>query len=1119
MPLDLIIGACGSGKTAECIRRIMQLEQAGENVIYLVPQQFTLESERLLLEKSAGCAIMKTRVLSFRRLAYVIMNDSDVHKPVLSATGRAFLLRRIVYENRDSLEYFSKVIDKQGFLDSLVNLFTEFYQYEVTPEKLIAAYEGVDKNDSLSLKLKDMHLIYSIYREHIAKNYAAAEETLDILAAGIKESDYVKNCHIFIDSMDYFIPQEYSVIQRLMLHAKSVTVALNGDFSSLKYGHISPYDPYYEAKRTAARLVRIAGESKCAVNKPLFLGECMRHKGHADMLHLHKNYFANTPIPYAGVPENIHIMRAADMAGELDAVCRKIKELVMVKKIRYDSIAVIIDPSYEADVKRRFTEYGIPVFLDSKRPVTGHPLTALILSVLDILCSGPGNMLVYAKNYFSPADSEDVFYLENYMLKHSLGASAWRMKEWNFGFGTEESEEKILINAVKDELTGSLEKIRRALKPGKKYRVEFITEKIYDFLFGIGADKRLTELAESSRGDMNAFRRHSRIWDELVNVFETMAEITDAETDLAEFTALLRSGLELCGISMIPPTQDTVIIGDIDRSRLPRIDTLFMLGVNEGKIPPYADDIGLLGDRERTLLTENYFEMAANDLRRINMMDLNIYSLLLKPDSELYVSCTAFGSGGKRSVQSSVITRLMKLFPEIKIGSDEYSGLLPAPVPAFEDMVRDMRLYCGGSETDGDTREKFYNSYDWFRHSNEYSDRLDMLRTAADDELSKRANNNLKLNEASLKKLYDDTLSGSVSKLESYAECPFAYFLKYGLGIREREEYEFDSIRLGNLFHSVLEGFSAGLKAENTDWRTLGEDDVRTRVENCVDGIIPEAFNEIIAADPRFVYTVKRVKNIMTKSVNALCSHVRSGLFTPYAFETEFGAGKTLPPIVFQLENNKKIVLNGKIDRIDILENDGEKFVKIIDYKSGNRDFSRSELYYGMQLQLILYMDSYLKTAHAKNAADLLPAGVFYFKVSNPMIEKNGGEADIEKMILEQYDMNGLVLNESAVTDAIGKKTEPKNARSKAKIETLNHVETVDRAGFAKLCEDAEEIVKALGSEMLDGNIDISPVKCGRKTGCDYCGYGSICRFDVRENAAYRTGPVKTKDSGEEDGK
>ena len=1107
MSLSFIIGGCGCGKTSECIKRISELEKTPCSILYIVPQQFTLETERLLLEASENGAIMKTRVLSFRRLAYTLMNGSE-SRPMLSALGRAFVVRRIAYEHKDELEHFSKSIDKQGFLDSLVNLITEFYQYNITPEKLLEAYNGTDKNESLSLKLKDLYIIYSAYRDYIQTAYTVSEEALELLCDRIKDSELIKNSHIFIDMMDYFIPQEYDVIRRLLLHAKSVTVALNGAFKSLSFGSYSVFDPYFETKRTVNRLLDMAKECKVTVENSLFLTESKRHGSHPDFLYLQKNYFYTKAQPCPTAPENIHITQANDIDTELDDVCAKISGLVREKGLRYDDIAVIIDSSYHTALKNRFDAYNIPVFIDSSRPVSQHPLTGFILAALDILCYGINtkNILKYAKNAFSPVSDEDVCLLENYVLKHGLDGYAWGKKEWRYGFSSAESEGYMRINAAKNACTDSFKPLTDSIKKNKTYTARYITEKIYEFLFAVGADKKLEEMCKKAEddGDLNAFRRHSRIWNELVRIFETMVLIDNKESDIAEFSAVLRSGLELCKISIIPPTQDNIIIGDIDRSRLPRIKALFMLGMNEGIIPPYTDDIGIFGDRERTFLTEKYFEMSADNLHKINLIDMNIYTLLLKPDSSLYLSYTSFDQSGKKAVRSSVISRLLKLFPKTEI-KEAAKALRPSsPEPAFEKMTGRLRAYRDGS----DISDEIYKTYAWFRESAEYRHKLEMLKTIASDELAKPENTNMTLSRAAAEKLYGLALSGSVSRLEAYANCPFAYFLNYGLHIRERDVYEFDAIHLGNVFHSVLEGFSNSLSNSKKDWRELKNSEITAEVEKCVDGLIPEAFNDFIAEDPQFSHTMQRIKKVMSHSISALCSHVRAGTFEPAEFEVGFGTGKTLPPIVFALDDGKRIILNGKIDRVDILESDGKNYVKIIDYKSGNRDFSREQLYYGMQLQLILYMDSYIKTKKAASGKELLPGGVFYFKVSDPFVEKNNGDIDIEKLILEQYDMNGLVLNENAVLSAIGEVTPPKTAASRMKVETLKSVQTADRDDFGKLCEDAEKITQLLGRDILDGKIDIRPVKYKQETGCQYCAYSSICRFETRENAQYRTNKI-----------
>ena len=607
MALQLIMGGCGSGKTRECIKRITQLDKAGESVIYIVPQQFTLEAENMLITASGAGAIMRSRVLSFKRLAYVAMNGANLHKQMLSPFGRSFLVRRLARENREKLSYYSKVTGRSGFLDSLVNLMTEFYQYGIKPEMLLSAANAIEDGESLKLKLNDIYVIYSAYRDYISSRCIAAEETLDILAENIKNSELIKNSHIFIDGVDYFIPQEYRVIRELLRHSKGVNITVCGSFKK-PVSH-SAFDPFYEQKRTVRQLSALAEETGCKVLPTYYLQGCKRHESHPDFLHLSGNYFKSRPEKFAGEPHNIHIYRADDADAELEFVCRRICELIRSQNCKYDDIAVIIDPSLSQAVKNKFGLYNIPVFIDSSRPVSAHPLTELILCVLDILCRGIDTklMLRYAKGIFSPADKEDVYYLENYVLKHGIDGDTWLKSEWSWGFADPEADEDFaIINAAKKDCVDSLAKIRKKLRRGKELEVKDIIGEIYDFLYEIKVPDTLDKLAEDARenGDMNGFRQHSRIWDELSDIFTALADIYDKPTDIVSFAEVFKNGLELCSISIIPPTRDNVIVGDIDRSRLPDVKTVFVIGAREGVIPPFTDDIGLLADNERTFLSD-----------------------------------------------------------------------------------------------------------------------------------------------------------------------------------------------------------------------------------------------------------------------------------------------------------------------------------------------------------------------------------------------------------------------------------------------------------------------------------------------------------------------------------
>lgn len=353
--------------------------------------------------------------------------------------------------------------------------------------------------------------------------------------------------------------------------------------------------------------------------------------------------------------------------------------------------------------------------------------------------------------------------------------------------------------------------------------------------------------------------------------------------------------------------------------------------------------------------------------------------------------------------------------------------------------------------------------------------------------------------------LYGNILSGSVTRLEQYAACAYAHFLQYGLELTERRRYELAAADIGNLFHDSIDLCFRRVLEEGRDWRTITEEERTSLVRDCVGQVTEEYGNTILKSTSRNAYLARRVEHITQRTVWALQQQIIRGDFSPAGFEVTFSAADNLKAMRIPLSADEELHLRGRIDRLDQCE-DGEKvYVKIIDYKSGSTNFDLAAIYYGLQLQLVVYMDAVIEMTERKYPQkEVIPAGILYYNIADPLAEKNGqpDEDEVNAEILRRLRMNGLINSELEairhLDNTIEKESDiiPVVLKDGAVQEGKSSV--ANRERFDRLRRYVQEKVRKAGLEILDGEIGAVPYKSGTRTACDYCPYHAVCGFDKK---------------------
>lgn len=1114
MALRFLIGAAGTGKTEYCMKEIITAQSAHRGrQIFLVPEQYTSQAERDLTARTERKGILTAEVLSFGRLAHQFFAKNGLNRAViLGDVGKQMALQKILLEQRDDLPYFCHMMDKNGFVSRLGKTITEFFRYRVTPEQLETMSNQEGLSHSVQNKCRDMASIYRRYEEFLSETYLTGDTTLSLLEEKLASSAAFGDTEIWLDGFYGFTPQEYGVIAQLLRLCKRVSITLPMDEHSYFASSLPPAAPFFEPHLTKQKLVSLAEEMGIAMESPVFFKENHRSKTPA-LAFLEKNYFYGY---YKKSPdhEGIHICSCATRESEMAYAAGQILSLVREQGLRYRDIAIVTNAmsAYEKGLKGILSEAGIPCFVDSRRDIASHPLIGLVNSLLECVVYDfrYESVFSYLKTGLTPMAQEDMDILENYVLAYGIKGYKWKKDVWAYGFQPGQEAEQAYLNDLRAQVMTPFASLL-ALKRKKNLPLRDWVTALVVQLDTLGIAEKLTALSEAAAAKGNAAKaeEHRQIWQILMDVLQKAVEILgDAPMSLDTFARILSAGLEESSMGLIPPTADSLLVGDIERSRLPDIKALLVLGVNDGILPAPDENTGIFTETEREALTAAGMELAPDGKRKLFEEQFLIYRGLTKPSHALYLTYANGDTEGKALFPSSLIARIAKMYPTL---TEERDDALPlsslTPGGCFHQLGTQMRKHVEESPME----PMWQDIYSYFATTPQWQQQLSLLRQGFSVHDRRQ-----KLSPKTAKNLYGKNILSSVSRLERFAACPFAYFAEYGLKARPRQLYQLRTPDLGNLFHQVLEQFAATLKKDGISWQTLTQEETERRMDAAVDEAAPHLGNEILMDSAANRYLIKRLKRISRRAGWTLVRHIQSGMFEPAGYEVGFGPHEALPPIVIGMSDGSKLILRGKIDRVDLLDAEGNKFVKIIDYKSGTKAFDFQDIYYGLQLQLLLYLDAYLKNHGTESYR---PGGVFYFRITDPTqtVTEEMSAEEIEHLLYSKMQMSGLVLENETVIKAMDEVfVDPVSGGMRlgaSDIIPLKYTKKGTPTASSLLATEEEynalmaftaKRAATIGESMKAGIITPAPYRKQNSTPCDYCVFSSICRYEYKDRPYYR---------------
>ena len=1130
MALQLILGGSGSGKTTYLYDEVIRLsmEHPQEQYFLIVPEQFTMQTQKDIVTRHPNHGTMNIDIVSFARLAYRIFEELAVEQlSVLDDMGKSMVLRKVAAAQKRQLVLFGGQLSKPGFVGQLKSMLSEFYQYGITPEALREMAPSA-RSPLLRQKLEDLALVEQSFQEYIEGHYITTEQVLDVLCRLIPESGLIRNSVIALDGYTGFTPVQYRLTELFLVYAKQVYVTVTADEAAGIYGKMGIQNLFYMSRQMAVRLSEIAEKNQVKKLPDIILGEQKnrRFARRPELAWLEQNLFRyGTETAYTGeATDSIVFFQASNPSGEVSHIVHEIQRLVQEGKARYREIAVITGdlPGYGKEITHQFTQNQIPHFMDDKKNVLDNCLVELIRASLEAVRQDFSyeSVMRYLRTGLVSQERTMVDRLENYILAMGIRGGKRFRETWERTYRGAGDLNVTEVNAFKDRVLAPLFAMQERFRQAD-LTIAGMTEAVLTLLADCRAEEQLESYQEyfTKIGEHRLAKEYGQVYGLVTELLKRLSDLLGEErVSRKEYLEILDAGFAELKVGVIPAVADRVVVGDITRTRLAHIRVLFFAGVNDGIVPARKERGSLLSDRDRDFLGEHHLELAPTAREESFQQRFYLYLMMTKPSKQLILSWCRTGADGKSRRPSFLIGELRAMFPDAVLTDQEtqMDSEIYSVAEAKQRLSTKLGQYRDGQLEQDEEKAQFLELYRWFASSKDNQKILRRFMDAAFFVYEQQG-----ISHAVAKALYGEILSGSVTRLEQYAACAYSHFLRYGLELLERKRFELASSDIGTLFHESIDLCFRRVKEKQYDWHTMTNETRDMLVEECVAAVTENYGNTILGSSARNRYLAQRVGQITKRTVWALQQQIKKGDFIPTGFEVSFSAADNLSAMKIALSESEALHLRGRIDRMDVCEDGGKVYVKIIDYKSGSTSFDLLALYYGLQLQLVVYMDAVTEMAqHHYPDKEIVPAGILYYNIADPLAEKKG-QPDPEKIdaeILKKLRMNGLVNSELEVVRHLDRTIEKESDVIPVVLKDgevqAGRSSVANRERFARLSQFVHRKLKEAGQKILDGEIGVAPYKNGQRTACDYCPYHAVCGFD-RKTSGYEFNRWKNRKTEE----
>ncbi|MCM1111628.1 MAG: exodeoxyribonuclease V subunit gamma [Muribaculum sp.] len=1147
MSLRFYFGPSGAGKSRQLYEEILERAKdcPRQNFLVIVPDQFTMQTQKELVTLSERGGILNIDVLSFGRLSHRILEEvgwEDV--PVLDDTGKSLVLQRVAAGLQDRLPTLGGLLNRQGYIHEVKSAISEFMQYGVGTNDMSRLIAFAAGREALVRKLQDLEVLYKGFMEYIQGNFITTEEKLDVLARSLEKSRLLPGSVVIFDGFTGFTPIQNRVIQELMRLCGEVIVTVILGEGENPYVQDGEQRLFHLSKKTVADLERLAKAAGADRGRDVFVTKtgqrdqtgrqdrtgqwdqtgrqdqaggfgrevllCANHRHRFTdapaLEHLERNLFRYPYEAYEGTQEEIRLFETLSPREEVHQAGLEICRLLREEGLAYRDIAIVIGDleGYAPYVESEFGRMDIPCFLDRTRGIVLNPMIEYIKSALELFEWDFSYQAVfhYLRSGLADLEPEEIDELENYCLQ--MGIRGYRSWSRSFTRKTaqmgEDEEPLAHLNELRERFVAQVEMLKLS---GRAPAAEYV-DRLYEFVVANRVQQKLAayESRFEAEQERSRAREYAQIYRLLMELLEQVHQLLGQESiTLEEFRDILESGFGEIEVGAVPQNVDRITVGDMERTRLKQVKVLFFLGVNDGNIPRNTSKGGVISDMDREFLRESDLELAPSPRQQMYIQRLYLYLNMTKPSKRLYLSYSRANSAGKSLRPSYLIEVVQNLFPGLLI---EFPACMPAaeqivnPVQGREFLAGKLREYAEGAIGDDEAQTEFFTIYQVFGEEAACADRERLTKAAfaryRDAGLSRIVS----------RLLYGQRLQNSVSRLETFAACAYRHFLQYGLSLREREEFGFETVDMGNVYHAVLEHFGGQLTEHGYTWFDFPEEFGERAVREGLEAYAAVYGDTVLYSSARNEYALTRMGRILTRTVLTLQSQLKKGSFRPEEYELSFRFVSDLDSVSVTLSEYERMHLQGRIDRIDTVEDEEHVYVKVIDYKSGNRQFDLVALYYGLQLQLVVYMNAALELEARKYPdKEIVPAALLYYHIDDPTVETavELSEEELQAQIAGQLRMNGVVNDEAGIVEKLDHTMQgrsdviPVERKKDGSFSARSGLMSSDE--FRLASDYVNRKIREIGRKMLDGCISVNPYEKGSaETACTYCAYKKVCGFD-----------------------
>lgn len=1083
MTIRLITGrGAGSArrKTQIVYRQIYHALKAGADRCFLiVPESFTYSAERGLIEATGMRGLMGAEVMSLDRLAARVFSEAGgATAHFIDGHGRRMLLTKSILSSRDALQMYGKSVGRRGFVNDMEAFVGELRENGFTHDDLQAVLSEMPEGSLLTRKLKDTELILDAYEASLGSDRLDETDRSRLLSEKIRQANFLKDAQVWMDQFYTFSKNDFEIVGAIADRAQKLTITLPLDEDPTA----ADEDVFAIVRQTFADL---SERTKAAGSELKMMAVDPEPSLDPELTWLEHEWFSLTPQPWEKVPEHIDLHVCSDLWDEAECAARTIIRLTRDEGYRYEDFMILVGSpeTMGSEIARALAMYNIPSFVDRLEPVMNHPLVAFLFAALDAvrIHLGGDSVMAYAKTAFSGLTPEQVMALDNYA--QTFGIKGWRWQKSfqknRFRDGRNGQKDKRYLwdldslNQVKDRLLSPLMSLKKEMQEAGCHRERI--EALVHFLEMTNIPVQLDTMAAEAmdNGDYQRAAVNNQIWNILMGVFDQInIALGEADDDFPAFIDILRSGIETYHIGVLPKQRDTVAITDALRSRSDGTKILMILGANEGILPAEQNQFPVLTDWERTRIKDAGLALQNNRAYLQNRELTVLYMQVSRVTERLYCSYSMNDADGKAIRRSSLVRALMKVFPNLEVRSsvrqDEWDLDWITGTPAT------INTLCLRSKDNDPVSAAVASVLD------------PSLSTPGFFEKS------VSLSPATATTLYEKPLHLSVSRVEKFNACPFAQFVAYGLRPQPVIPYAVTAPDMGNIMHTLIERIFKWTETHDQTLDTLSAEERGALIQTFLNDLIQNTHDAVFDSSGQFRYRGRQLRRIGETTLAALSAQMAKGTFVYRDSEYFFKELLTIGG------DGKAAEFRGFVDRIDSFSDGEDTFVKVIDYKSSAHDLDAAEIYYGLSLQLLIYMGIGLKVCGEKEKA-ALPGAAFYFKMDDPMVEGNR-QNEVESLVeqINALKPQGIYLDDARVLSALDDGSDKaiqafmKTASNKKKIRDYS------RQDFEALIHFAEHHVTEGAKAILAGDIGVRPYKLGNDSSCTFCDYRGICGYDAQ---------------------